>query len=135
MLQRAATITCQLSGRIHSLNIGSPFLMCFIFAIQHIGRMSRFYLQYHLSKNQIKRHFFGKCRYQHNHSLIFLLITFKTRSATWSHVMLFLAYLCPASPIPPNMAQYVFYYVLPSEFVKHKFSPSQSHLMGAIRIR
>ena len=35
--------------------------MCFIFAIQHIGRMSHFYLQYHLSKNQIKRHFFGKC--------------------------------------------------------------------------
>jgi hypothetical protein len=35
--------------------------MCFIFAIQHIGRMSRFYLQYHLSKNQIERHFFGKC--------------------------------------------------------------------------
>jgi hypothetical protein len=36
--------------------------MCFIFAIQHIGRMSHFYLQYHLSKNQIERHFFGKCR-------------------------------------------------------------------------
>ena len=45
-LQRATTMTCQLSGKIHSLNISALLLLSvFVLLLNTSARMSRFYLR------------------------------------------------------------------------------------------
>jgi len=54
-LQIAMTKTCQLSGKIHLVNIGSPFLMClvFLFLLNTSVRMGLFYYNTGFSKSRI----------------------------------------------------------------------------------